>query len=249
MAFTKFFPALFFVFSTLCSASENSDPDHDFFHRELFGYGRSEKDERNPLRPITDPEIKLLTGEGYEHLGREDGVLFLDYAWKRIGIVRAIGYQKQEQWIPTLIEKVQEIHWPKSSVEPKEVSFPCVWALAQIGEPSIEPVLEAIESSRELGKRQLLMLALEGIRGKVGASQLLKARNIEIKQPVEAFMEKSKNRGDKEESNSDQVALDNDKSTPESNRSDKKYMLYFMAAISILIVLGYGIFLAIRNQR
>lgn len=153
----------------------------DFFYHELFNYGRIEGAERDPTLPITEAEAEIVRGEAMNY---REGVAAIKHAWQRVGIVRAIGYQKRVEWIPTLIEKTSEIYWPRSSVQRAEVVHPCVWALANIGEPSVEPILEAVAKSADLQQRKLLRLALEGIRGKKGAAALLQERGININLPI-----------------------------------------------------------------
>lgn len=158
--------------------------DTEVFTRELFTYGRQAEVERDPSQALSRTDVALLKGDGYAHVTPMDGVKYIDFAWKRVGIVRAIGYQKQTQWVPTLIDEIDKIYWPKSSVQPPEVIYPCAWALAQIGEPSVEPVLKAIASSANSHRRGLLVLTLRGIRGEVGASQLLEDRGINVDKPI-----------------------------------------------------------------
>lgn len=223
--------------------SANDTVAQDFFTHDLFGYGRIQSAERDPAQLITDSEKVVLKGDGYEHLiVAMHGVEYIDYAWQRIGIVRAIGFQKQEQWIPLLVEKVTEIRWPKSSVQPAEVVFPCVWALAKIGEPSVEPVMKALASSRDLQERRLLVLAIVGIRGEAGAASLLKENGININLPFDGPSRPSK-RGPNvaQELKERSLASRHESGRQEAEASyeakDRRTWMY----LAVLMVLGIGI--------
>lgn len=238
------------AFWMLATTNAQEKANQDFFVHDLFGYGRSQAAERDPALPITDSEVKILKGEGYEHLSPRNGMPYINYTWERIGVVRAIGHQKQELWIPDLIEMVTVIEWPRGKILPAEVIFPCVWALAQIGEPSVEPVLKAIESSRNLRERRLLVLAIEGIRGKAGAAQLLKERGIDISRPVDGPSRPSR-RGVHEATeshtgNASKVKGKNDKETDLSSKSRSRLI---WAALPLLVVLGISLIWRLNKKR
>jgi hypothetical protein len=162
------------------------------FQHELFDYGRVQADQRDPSLPLTAEEEALLKGEGFDGLTIRDGAPYIEYSLKRIGLVRAIGFQKQDKWIPLLIDRVVELNQHKASMQRLEVRHPCVWALAKLGEPSVEPILKAIGESDNLAQRQLLFRALEGIRGEDGAIQLIEERDIKIKRPDDSPSRPSK---------------------------------------------------------
>jgi hypothetical protein len=239
--------AVFWLQATLNAQDES---EQDFFFHELFEYTNRPERDRDPILPLTDAEVKILKGEGYEHLSVQRGMPFVEYAWKRVGIVRAIGFQKQEQWIPILIKKVGEIRWPKSSLEHTEIVCPCVWALAHIGEPSVEPVLKAVATSRNLRERRLLVLALEGIRGKAGAAQLLKERGIDISRPVDGASRPSR-RGAHEapESNTGNTSIVNGKNDPETGLAPNRSGRIIWVTLSMLVVLGITLIWRLKKRR
>jgi hypothetical protein len=176
----------FLVFRVWSSPSNIYDLEYRDFHHGLFDYGgRFNPEQRDPTLPLTDQEISILKGVGFEHLDQHSGREFVDYNLKRMGVVRAIGFQKQEQWIPILIEKVAEIQTLKSNLQNLEFNYPCIWALAQIGEPSVEPIMEAFIRSENREFRGLLFRALEGIRGKEGAANLLSEKGVDLNRRTE----------------------------------------------------------------
>jgi hypothetical protein len=233
------------VFGMQGNTEARDDHEQDFFTHDLFGYGRIQSAERDPAQLITDSEQAMLRGDGYEHLiVAMHGVEYIDYASKRVGIVRALGFQKQEQWIPLLIEKVTEIRWPKSSVQPAEVVFPCVWALAKIGEPSVEPVLKALASSRDLQERRLLVLALEGIRGEAGSARLLTENGININIPFEGPSRPPK-RGTKidQDLNEKSLAAGHESGRQEAEVSIEGKVRWIWIMLVIFVIMGSAIFL------
>lgn len=141
---------------------------------------------------LSPTEISTLKGEDLKKIRKDGGVAPYQYYWMRVEVVRAIGIRKLHRWIPELIEYSDDIFFPKTGVDRPEVVWPCVWALAQIGEPSVEPILDAIKSTENVKKKSLLQLALEGVRGKEGAALLLKERGIDLSRPTEPIVRPEK---------------------------------------------------------
>jgi hypothetical protein len=175
-----FFEFLLLSFPLVASANEVHR-----FHHDQFDAPHTIAPELDPGGDLTESEISILKGDEQSLIIKENPSEHYNYCWKRVEIARAIGIRKNTRWIPELIIHIDDIYWPKSSLEYREIVNPCVWSLAQIGEPSVEQILEAIKAPKNLLSRELLNLALEGIRGKEGAARLLKERGIDPNQPLQ----------------------------------------------------------------
>ena len=213
-----------FILSVCASVKMRADPENIYrfesreFYHGLFDYGgRHHAAQRDPLLPLTDAEISLLKGEGLENPKPQDGFPYIEYTLKRMGIVRAIGFQKLDEWVPVLIDQALEIRLHKGNLQNLEFNYPCVWALAKIGEPSVDPIMKSFVSSDSFEKRGLLFRALEGIRGKDGAVQLLREQGIDVTGTIEGPTRPSK-RGKRDEAvpargSAIEIKLEKDKGT------------------------------------
>jgi hypothetical protein len=233
-----------FIFRAWGSPTNIYDLEYRDFHHGLFDYGgRYNPEQRDPTLPLTDQEIAILKGNGFEHLNPQSGRAFVDYNLERMGVVRAVGFQKQEQWIPILIGKVAEIQTFKSNLQNLEFNYPCIWALAQIGEPSVEPIMEAFIRSENREHRGLLFRALEGIRGKEGAAKLLNERGIDINRRIDGPSRPSKRvlPGD-DKRKAGEGYNGEGRQTPESDESSKSqskfawYSFFLFALICALFI-------------
>ena len=121
---------------------------------------RSDKAERVPMQKSE------LTGKNNLVIVATEPSSVADYR-VRVEAVKQLGKERSVKAIPLLIDGLMKIKpFMLNNALDLQESYPCMVALAQIGEPAVAPITKRFEATPSEQEQHMLLHTLVGIKGK-----------------------------------------------------------------------------------